>query len=262
MRCPPLWEAEHDGIRVVRDDIVLGGTKARVVPALLAALPADEWVYAGPAEGYAQVALALGCRAAGCAGTLFTPQRNEPAPLTRLAMRLGLSVVMVPAGRLNVLRARARDYCEMTGALLAPLGLHLPGMEAAVAELAAQLPAPAEVWVAAGSGLLARSLAAAWPSARINAVAVGHAPDLPPGATLWRAPEPFARPSSGPAPPYPSVATYDAKVWPFAAKHAARDGSSLVWNVAAECPPPPAVDACLAAGTLDLRHRPGCPDTW
>lgn len=43
---------EHDGIAVVRDDLFLGGTKARFLPALFDG--ADEVVYASPAEGGAQ----------------------------------------------------------------------------------------------------------------------------------------------------------------------------------------------------------------
>ena len=46
----------HNGVLVVRDDLFDGGTKARFIPLLLAGT--DEVVYASPAEGGAQTALA------------------------------------------------------------------------------------------------------------------------------------------------------------------------------------------------------------
>lgn len=243
---------EHEGVIVLRDDIVLGGTKARVLPPLLAG--EEEWVYAGPGQGYAQVALGLASALGGCRTTLFTPERRELLPLTELAMALGLRVVAVQAGRLGVLKARAREYCDYTGATLLPLGLELPGMEEGVAELARSLPVdPAEVWVAAGSGLLARGLAAAWPAAQLHAVRVGKEPRLPEGAQVWRAPEPFDKPAAGPLPPFPSVRGYDAKAWRFVAEHARRDGRALYWNVAAEAPSAEQALALLAKESLDLR---------
>ena len=46
----------HNGIHVVRDDLFLGGTKARFLPVLFD--DAEEVVYASPCEGGAQTALA------------------------------------------------------------------------------------------------------------------------------------------------------------------------------------------------------------
>lgn len=234
---------DHDGILVVRDDLILGGTKARVAPGLLSG--DDEWVYAGPGQGFAQLALALAAEATGKTAVFFTPQRAVPTAVTAAAMRHGLRVVWVPFGRLNVLQARARSYCEMTGARLVPFGLLLPGLGCALETLARSLPVdPAEVWVAAGSGTLASALARAWPDAQVNAVRVGAPPHLEPGARIWEAPESFTQPASGPLPPFPSVATYDAKAWRFAVAHARRDGRALFWNVAG----PP------------IEPEPACPD--
>jgi len=52
---PPVV-TDHFGIRVVRDDLFPGGTKARFAGRLFD--DADEVVYASPAEGGAQTALA------------------------------------------------------------------------------------------------------------------------------------------------------------------------------------------------------------
>lgn len=222
---------EHGGLTVLRDDLIEGGTKVRVAPALLASN--DEWVFAGPAQGYAQLALAIACQAAGKRAVFFTAQRNHPLPLTAQAMGHGLRVIQVPYGRISNVQAKARAYCAATGASFIGLGLLLPGMEAALTELAASLPIdPAEVWVTAGSGTLARACAAAWPAAAINAVQIGMKPTLPPGCRHFIAPEPFSRPAQHP-PPFPSATYYDAKAWRFARALAHRSPRTLFWNVGA-----------------------------
>lgn len=233
---PPPRFAQHEGVWVLRDDDVEGGSKLRVAPGLLDG--AEEWVFAGPAQGYAQLALAIACRMRGKRATFFCAQRREPHPLTARAMRHGLRVVFVPAGRISVVQARARAYCEQTGARFAELGLLLPGMAEALYELAVELrplcPAePREWWVAAGSGTLASSIARAFPEAQVNAVQVGMTPHLAAGVRLHKAPEGFADPARGPLPPFPSALAYDAKVWRFVRAYARRDGSAFVWNVGA-----------------------------
>lgn len=229
LEIPPVEISEHDGIRVVRDDLIEGGSKVRVAPGLLAG--ADEWVFAGPAQGYAQLALAIACEAMGKRATFFCAERREPAPITKLALAHGLQVIFVPAGRISVVQHRARAYCELTGARFVELGLKLPGMEDALCELARSIEAPAEAWVTAGSGTLCRALARAWPEAEIHAVQVGMRPQLPERAKLWVAPERFEQDASGPLPPFPSAINYDAKAWRFVAEHASP--GALFWNVGA-----------------------------
>ncbi len=224
---------EHDGILVVRDDLIEGGTKVRVAPRLLSS--SDEWVFAGPAQGYAQLALAIACEEQGKRAVFFTAKRSKPLPLTMRAMVHGLRVVQVPYGRISHVQAKARAYCEASGATFIELGLKLPGMEDALVELASALPIepPAEVWVTAGSGTLCRALGRAWPGAAMNAVQIGMTPHLPEGTRLFVAPEQFSERFSGPEPPFPSAEFYDAKAWRFVSEHARRDGRALFWNVGA-----------------------------
>lgn len=235
---------EHAGVRIVRDDLVVGGTKARVTPALMAQ-GASEWVFAGPAQGYAQVALALGSLQSGVPASFFCAKRKEPLPLTRAAVALGLRVIEVPAGRISVVQARAREYCELTGATFLPLGLRLPGIDAALRQLAATIPAPDQAWVAVGSGTIAAALADAWPACDVHGVVVGMAPQIRhERVTYHRAPEAFDEPAAGPLPPVPSVATYDAKTWRFIEEQAA--AGALWWNVGGPAPSPEAARALAA----------------
>lgn len=232
MILPPPTVVEHDGIHVVRDDL-LGegaGTKARYIVRLFD--HADEVVYATPAEGGAQTALAWAARELGKRATLFVAKRKVPHPRAYMAKRLGATVYQVTPGYLAVVQKRARDYCAATGATLAPFGVDMPEAIEAIADAArATGLEPDEVWCASGSGVLARGLARAWPNARRHVVQVGRAlkPDDVAGATIHVYPRPFGQ-GARTRPPFPSDPHYDAKAWEIAT---ARRGAGrvLFWNV-------------------------------
>ena len=224
---PPVRIDDIGGILVVRDDLIPGGTKRRVLGPLLAG--ADEWVYASPAQGYAQVALAHACRETGKRATVFVARRREPHKRTREAIEAGAHVVQVPVGYLTVVAARARAYAAETGAGLLPFGFDTPAFVAALADLARSLSlSPPEVWCVAGSGTLSRALQQAWPEAAHHAVRIGAAPRAG-VARLYQAPEPFERDATL-LPPFPSCSNYDAKAWRFITRHASP--GSVFWNVA------------------------------
>ena len=78
---------EHDGVLVVREDLFPGATKARFLGCMFEG--ADEAVYASPAEGGAQVALATVARQLGKQATIFVARRASPHPRTMEAAKLG-----------------------------------------------------------------------------------------------------------------------------------------------------------------------------
>lgn len=206
------------GFHVVRDDRLAGGTKRRALAALLRE-PA-EYVYASPAYGYAQIALAHAARAIGGSATIFTAKRATPHARTREAMRAGAKVLMVPHGYLSHVQAQARAYAATVGASLLPFGVDTPEAITALAAAAAALSIqPAEVWCAAGSGTLARALQLAWPTAQLCIVQVGRNVAVP-GARRYVAPERFEDDAKE-LPPIPSCRNYDAKVWQFLRRHGA-----------------------------------------
>lgn len=228
MTLPPLTVDTIGGVLVVRDDRVLGGTKRRVLGPLLAG--ADEWVYASPCQGYAQVALAHACRERGKRATVFVAKRATLHKRTAEALAAGARVVQVPCGYMAVVSARARAYAQETGAGLLPFGFDTPAFVAALADLARSLAlSPSEVWAVAGSGTLSRALQVAWPEAAHHAVRIGAVPKVG-AARLYQAPEPFERDAKLP-PPFPSCSNYDAKAWRFILRHASP--GSVFWNVAA-----------------------------
>ena len=141
--------AENDGVLVVRDDLYEGGTKARFIPLLFNG--DSEVVYASPAEGGAQTALATVAAQLGKRATIFVAKREQPHPRTLMAKRLGAKIEPVSPGYLNVVQARAREYSHQTGALLAPFGFDIPEaieVIAAAATLSGKSPMKCGVLVA------------------------------------------------------------------------------------------------------------------
>jgi hypothetical protein len=228
--------SEHDGVFVVRDDLFPGWTKARFLPTLFDG--ADEVVYASSAEGGAQTALATVAAQLGKRATIFVAERKKWHDRTLMAKRLGAKIVQVSPGHLNVVQARAREYSHQTGALLAPFGFDIPAAIQAIAQAAHSIGIqPDEVWCAAGSGVLTRGLAQAWPKARRHVVQVGHklsAYDVA-GATVHVYPKPFGWAVKNP-PPFPSDAHYDAKAWEYCVEHKG-PGVVLFWNVTGPAQP-------------------------
>lgn len=232
MTLPAFVVEAVDGRFVLRDDHVLGGSKRRALGVLFEGK--REVVYAGPAFGYAQVALAYEGRERGCRATVFVAKRDEPTALTLEAKAAGAQVVQVPFGRLSNVKAKARRYCEITGALLLPFGLDDPRFRDAMAEAASSVRvagAPVggrEVWCACGSGTLTRSLQQAFPEAEHVAVQVGTEAGDVGRARRLKAEERFEQRAQEP-PPFPSAAHYDAKVWRLFRDKAAP--GALFWNV-------------------------------
>lgn len=226
MSAPPTI-SEHAGVLVVRDDLIPGGTKARILPAMIEA--GREYVYASPAYGYAQVALAIVARQIGATATVFVAQRGALHPRTREARDAGARIVQIPYGYLSNVQAKARAYAAEADAELLPFGLDTEPFTAGLAAVARSLPVtPAEVWCVAGSGALTRALQRAWPNAAHHAVIVGAVRDSG-TARRWDAPESFERDAKEP-PPFASCSNYDAKAWRFIVRHASP--GALFWNVA------------------------------
>ena len=216
---------------IVRDDLLPGGTKMRAIMPLIEESEADEFVYASPAQGFAQIALAHCCRLLKKKATIFTAHRNQPHAYTLRAKAAGAMIIQVDNGYLTVVAARARGYADHMGADLIPFGIEDDRAIDAIAEAARSCGAsPTEVWCAAGSGVLSRALQRAWPRANHFAILVGKLDSDCGKARKIIHPRRFDEPAKI-LPPFPSALNYDAKVWEFFSAQA--KPGALFWNVAA-----------------------------
>jgi hypothetical protein len=273
-------------VYVVRDDLLPGGTKQRIMEAMFdseiacrgKAIPqggviysADdaaaianlspikndihEFVYAGPVQGYAQIAIsqvAADCKKRGknYRATLFLENKNKSA-LTRRAATYGPKIVEVPRVGLWELRDAAKEYVDdinkknvnrsdksvpKTHVYLFKLGLF---SETCLRILANQIRdawgdnhRPHTMWLVAGSATILNSLYLVFPDTFFNVVQVGKKilPDQinPKKTKLYISDERFSMVARI-QPPYPTVATYDAKLWKYVLKYG-RNGD-YIWNV-------------------------------
>lgn len=242
-RADPIIET-HGGILVVRDDLLPGGSKQRFLPLL--AGDAAEVVYGGPFCGGAAYALSVWAARESRKATLFYAKRSSFHWRQREAFRLGATIYQVPAGRINVVQARARAYAADHGALMLPLGLDVPAASepfiAAMHGVRDRVGAIDEVWCCCGSGMLTRCLGTAFPDASVIGVMVGlksrsGKQAMPGNVRLIDSGYEFADECRDTA-PFDSCGNYDRKAWAMCAAEARRrpDVRRLFWNVGGSAP--------------------------
>ena len=223
---------EHDGIQVVRDDLIEGGTKRRAFYTYIKSKDYDEFVYASPRQGYAQLSLAYACRDLGRKATVTVPQ-GQRYWLTYKAEELGANIIEVPMGFLTNIQAKAKKYCLDNGAHLIPFGGDHPIIIESMRQSALSIGInPKEVWTVMSSGVLSRGLQGAWPDAKVYGVRIGHntTPREQGRAETFKSDYKFHQEcKEDERPPFPSSLTYDSKAWGFIREYASK--GSLFWNV-------------------------------
>lgn len=226
----------HAGIHVLRDDLLEGGSKTRFLEQLLDPA-AEQYLYASPAFGGFQIALAATAKALGKRAVIFVAKRNELAPNTLRAKELGAEIRQVEHGYLSVVQKRAKVAAILEkGSQYLEFGADYPEANASIAETTREITRrlgkePDEIWCAIGSGTIFRGILAGTDTARVVGVQVGreYDDDLPARARVIVYPMPFDRPTRA-KPDFPSMPNYDLKAWELCKlNHGA--GLVLFWNV-------------------------------
>ena len=244
---PKIEIRQHDGIYVVRDDLLEGGSKRRFIDRYIREeieQGANEFVYGGcPATGYAQMSLTLQANQYGAKTTLFMAHRDlqNLHPYQQKALEYGCNIQWVPTGMLTVTLSKAKQYYlqNTVKRRLLPLGLEedrvLDDIRAVAKKIADEWDGMfSEIWSVGSSGTLSRGLQWAFPDLDVHMVRVGHKMSAREQgrAILHTSPYKFEQTiKSAEAPPFPSAPTYDAKAWPFIMKSA--KPNALFWNVGA-----------------------------
>lgn len=235
LEMPAVVQRFSPQVKVLRDDLLEGGSKLRFLPYLVG--DAKEVVFGGPFCGGAPLALSVLGRAAGVRITLFYAKRKELHPRQAAAQANGAKIVGVEPGYMTVVQKRARDYAEKEGALFLPLGFDVPQATAPLTQFANAVRLRSggadQVWCASGSGMLARCLGYAFPDSEICAVPVGLASrhskqEMPPNVRWYQTRLRFEQEETRPV-PFPACRNYEAKAWYAMEEH--RRGRALFWCV-------------------------------
>lgn len=227
---------QHNGVYVLRDDLLPGGTKSVFLGKILD--PAKQtYVYASPVYGAFQIALGQYCSAHGKRAVIFCAKRKMPHKNSLAAKAAGAQVLQVPYGYLSNCQSKAKAYVDsIPGTQYIEFGGNYPVAVDAIAQRMREINArlggePDEIFCAVGSGTLLRGIIAGTTTAMITGVQVGaeYKEQLPCRVRILKHPLPFEKDSTAAA-PFPSCSNYDLKAWEFCLKY--RKGKKvLFWNV-------------------------------
>jgi len=118
----------QNGIYVLRDDLLPGGTKSILIDSLLVNNhDVNELVYASPCYGGFQIALSIYCKNNNKKATIFCAKRKIRHPNTEICIQNGANVVEVPYGYLSVVEKHAREYLRLR--LREPGFPHTPSLQ-------------------------------------------------------------------------------------------------------------------------------------
>jgi hypothetical protein len=225
---------EHEGVRVVRDDFILG-TKTRAGDLLLSRTNHHTIVYSQPRTGLAGVSILNAAQRHNKKVVLFMPASKQVSLHQACCIELGAEVYFKRIAAMPILNKYASEWAEKNDGFFVPLGLKHELATAAIVHAASKIDPPDEVYVAISTGVLSRALQIAWPKAKFTCVAVAR--NLKAGelgrADVISEPLPFTTPEKAAnMPPFSTIGTYDAKVWKYIPKNSGRN--VLMWNVGAE----------------------------
>lgn len=226
---------------IIRDDLLPGGTKQRGYKGF-SHIDKTELIYPGTWNGAAQVALAICCKLLNKKATVFLT--DDSKSMTIKAIVNGAKI-LVPRNCNNIqcLRDAAKSYSntkfdsyllekgfssnEFKDSLIISIIECIEGI--------INRDITSELWVTGGSGTLLSSLYIVFPNAQFRVVQVG--------AKIWDDQLDITRTikyissekfydDAIEQPPYPTVSSYDAKLWYFFKRYSTNN--AMIWNVASD----------------------------
>ena len=228
---------EHEGIRVVRDDDLVG-SKVRGGDCLISSLPKhiDTIVYVQPRTGLAGVSILDVAKRHNKAVRLFMPSSKKISHHQACCIEQGAEASFHRIAAMPNLNKIAKEWADQKeNAFFVPLGLKHRMVTAGMVKVASQIKEPDVVYVATSTGVLTRSLQIAWPNAEFVSVAVSRnmkAGELGRARVISEKKAFTAHESKENLPPFPNIDTYDGKVWKYIPKNSDKD--ILFWNVGKE----------------------------
>jgi len=234
---PPPIVRTHDGVRVVRDDLIVG-TKTRAGDLLAHKIQNDTLVYCQPRVGLAGVSLCEVAKYHNKKIILFMPSSKKISNHQACCVERGATVKFRRIAAMPNLNLYAKTYATEHGHYFIPLGLKHEYATAGIVYAASLIEQPEEVYVATSTGVLTRALQIAWTDAKFISVAVAR--NMKEGelgrASVISEPLPFATTEKTEnLPPFPTVNSYDGKIWKWIPKNTSKD--ILMWNVGRDVVP-------------------------
>lgn len=241
---PPPVLTIHDGVVVVRDDLI-SGSKCRFADLLVQSIKEDVIVYVQPRIGLAGISILNIAKRYNKKVVLFMPSSKEISHHQAVCIERGAIPKFRRIAAMPNLNKIAKEWAEKNGAFFVPLGLKHELVVACAAKVARNIICdkdenqPDVCFVATSTGVLVRGLQIGWDRTKFYSVCVArnmHKGELGRAIPIS---EPLDFKQSEKKenwPPFPSVSTYDAKCFKYAKKYKEQNPNERVfmWNVGCE----------------------------
>jgi hypothetical protein len=242
---PDIVIKRHEGINVVREDLVLkGGTKTRAGEFLISQTKKDTLVYVAPRVGYAGIAIMELAKIYNKEVIFFMPACKEISDHQSIIISMKPKNVeferIAAMPNLNII---AKKYAEQNNYNFIPFGLNHPytiaGFVKTCDNILKNYNEPEEMWSVVSTGVLTRGIQIGFKNTIMKGVAVAR--NMKQGE-LGRTDiisEPLAFLSNEKKenlPPFNTIPSYDGKAWKYIPKNTNKN--IWFWNVAGEIEKP------------------------
>lgn len=242
---PEIIIKEHEGVKVVREDLTLrGGTKSRAAEFLVSNIKNNTLVYVVPRIGHAGVAIMELAKLYNKDVIFFMPACKEISDNQASIINMGpKDVIFERIAAMPNLNNLAKKYAIQNGYEFLPFGLNhshtIAGFVRICEELLKNYDEPEEMWSVVSTGVLTRGLQIGFKNTKMNGVAVAR--NMKHGelgrTKIISEPLPFLKEEKqNNLPNFDTVPSYDGKGWKYVPKNTGKN--VWFWNVAGKinCP--------------------------
>lgn len=236
---PEVIIKQHEGIKVVREDLVLkGGTKTRAAEFLISSIKKSTLVYVVPRVGHAGVAIMELSKLYNKEVIFFMPACKEISDNQSSIISMGpKKVEFERIAAMPNLNRLAKKYAEQNGYEFLPFGLNhsytIAGFVRICETILENYNEPKEMWSVVSTGVLTRGLQIGFSNTKMKGVTVAR--NMKHGelgrTEIISEKLPFlTNEKESNLPPFNTVPCYDGKAWKYIPKNTNND--IWFWNVA------------------------------
>jgi len=236
---PDIIIKEHEGIKVVREDLILkGGTKSRAAEFLISQIKKNTLVYVVPRVGHAGVAIMELAKLYNKEVIFFMPACKEISDNQAYIINMKpKNIIFERIAAMPNLNKIAKKYAQQNDYQFLPFGLNhsytIAGFVKICENILKNYNEPEELWSVISTGVLTRGLQIGFENTKMKGVCVAR--NMKNGelgrTEIISEPLPFLKEEhKNNLPEFNTVPCYDGKAWKYIPKNTNKN--IWFWNVA------------------------------